>query len=237
MNIKVMWVALPAMLVTAACTPTTASVSCPGTYWIQDGKYITAVSSNVEGTFASTASSPAACCNACQNEPGCAYSQWDSTGCNLALTGGTCSSSTVVGQFFTGSETSLGVLTLSNGPCGHLTYGGNTPSKRDESINVDCAAGISEYDGKLINLVESDTEGSFPSSAATSYDCCMACMSEPGCAYSQFDKNGCSLTLTGGTCSAGTVVGKYYTSPTRVDAMTIHNGTCGELVYGGDDPN
>ncbi|KAL2046429.1 hypothetical protein N7G274_001876 [Stereocaulon virgatum] len=237
------------LLATAVCTPASGGVSCPGSYWTSNGKYITAVSSFVEGTFASSASSPAACCNACQNEPGCAYSQWDSAGCHIALAaGGSCSASTVVGQFYTGSMTSLGVLTLSNGPCGHLTYGGNNPTKRDEglnrtptkrdaAVNGNCSNAISQVNGKVVDLVESDTEGSLPTAATNNSDCCVACYNEPGCAYFQFDKNGCSLALVGGTCSAVTIVGKYYTSTTGGDAIEIGNGPCGTLVYGGDNPS
>ena len=44
-----------------------------------------AVASNVGSTFASTATSPAACCNACQNESRGTCSQWDSTGCICTL--------------------------------------------------------------------------------------------------------------------------------------------------------
>ena len=103
------------------------AVNCNDGIWTYNGKFITAVSSKVEGIVPVNAVNPAACCNACQKEPGCAYSQWDNSGCNLALVGGSCSSTTVVGKFYTGTLASAGPLTISNGPCGQLNYGGNAP--------------------------------------------------------------------------------------------------------------
>ncbi len=104
------------------------------------------------------------------------------------------------------------------------------------TINTRCNGGISTYEGKAINVVDSDVEGSFPVTASTSCDCVTACYNEPGCAYSEFSSSlGCNLALVGGTCSATTVVGHFYTVSGGGPAITIANGPCGELAYGGDN--
>ena len=94
---------------------------------------------------------------------------------------------------------------------------------------------MSTYDGKAINVVSSDTEGTFPVVATTACECVTACQNEPGCAYSEFSKSlGCNLALVGGACSANTVIGHFYTVAGEGPAITIANGPCGELTYGGD---
>ena len=94
---------------------------------------------------------------------------------------------------------------------------------------------MSIYEGKPINLVTSDVEGSFPVTATTACDCVTACKNEPGCAYSVFSRLlGCNLALVGGTCSANNVIGHFYTVAGEGPAITIANGPCGELTYGGD---
>ena len=98
---------------------------CDGGMSTYDGKAITIVNSDVEGTFPVIATTACACVTACRNEPGCAYSEFsDILGCNLAFVGGACSAKTVIGQFFTvpggGSA-----ITIANGTCGELTYGGD----------------------------------------------------------------------------------------------------------------
>ena len=94
---------------------------------------------------------------------------------------------------------------------------------------------MSTYEGKPINVVTSDIEGTFTATATTACECVTACQNEPGCAYSEFSKSlGCNLALVGGACSANTVVGQFYTVTGGGSAITIANGPCGELTFGGD---
>ena len=103
------------------------------------------------------------------------------------------------------------------------------------TINTRCDVGISTYKGKAINVVNSDVEGTIPVTATTACDCAAACQNEPGCAYSEFSESlGCNLALVGGTCSANTLIGHFYTVSGEGPAITIANGPCGELTYGGD---
>ena len=104
------------------------------------------------------------------------------------------------------------------------------------TINTRCDEGMSTYDGKAINIVNSDVEGTFPVIATTACACVTACQNEPGCAYSQFsDILGCNLAFVGGACSAKAVIGQFYTVSGGGSAINIANGPCGELTYGGDN--
>lgn len=104
------------------------------------------------------------------------------------------------------------------------------------TINARCDGGMSTHDGKTINVVNSDVEGTFPVTATTACACVTACQNEAGCAYSEFSTTlGCNLALVGGACSAKTIVGHFYTGSAGGPAITIANGPCGELTYGGDN--
>ena len=94
---------------------------------------------------------------------------------------------------------------------------------------------MTTYNGKPINVVNSNAEGTFPVSANTACECVTACQNEPGCAYSEFSKSlGCNLGLVGGACSPKTVIGHFYTVTGGGPAIIIANGPCGELTFGGD---
>lgn len=101
--------------------------------------------------------------------------------------------------------------------------------------HLNCVFETSEYNGNAIVSVTYDfDEGSFSTNDAEPYTCCQTCQKTPGCVYSLFDVTGpgCTLTLAGGQgCSPN---GYYYTSTTAAASIVIANGTCGEILYGGD---
>ena len=108
----------------SAAVPT-INTRCDGGMSTYDGKAITIVNSDVEGTLPVIATNACACVTACNNEPGCAYSEFsDILGCNLGFVGGACSAKTVIGQFYTVSGGGS-AITIANGTCGELTYGGD----------------------------------------------------------------------------------------------------------------
>lgn len=106
------------------------------------------------------------------------------------------------------------------------------------SIN-NCQNLISEVNGQSVGHVSTDVEGSYyKASAQDAYHCCTICQSTAGCAYSTYNSDtGCQIALVGGQCLSSRVVGYFYTSSNATMPLTVSNGSCGEVVYGGLDFN
>ena len=106
------------------------------------------------------------------------------------------------------------------------------------SIN-NCQNLISEVNGQPVGRVSTDVEGSYyKASAQDAHHCCTICQSTAGCAYSTYNSDtGCQIALVGGQCLSSRVVGYFYTSMNATTPLTVSNGSCGEVVYGGLDFN
>ncbi|KAK4693965.1 hypothetical protein P7C71_g3527, partial [Lecanoromycetidae sp. Uapishka_2] len=102
---------------------------------------------------------------------------------------------------------------------------------------VDCAQGYTTQNGLPITSIDSYTEGTIPASASNAYECCEACVSEAGCAYSIFNDGTCNIALIGSGCNVDTVAGVFYTSNVGEPVGVINNGPCGYLTFAGNNDN
>jgi hypothetical protein len=72
----------------------------------------------------------------------------------------------------------------------------------------------------------------------TAYDCCVTCITTPGCGSTLFNPNPsylpfCYLVFPSGTCSQSNAAGIAYTGSTSY--WQLSNGYCGHTTYGGSD--
>ncbi|KAK3677151.1 hypothetical protein LTR78_002689 [Recurvomyces mirabilis] len=78
--------------------------------------------------------------------------------------------------------------------------------------------------------------------AASAYDCCVACSTTPGCLFSEFFDDNSRLCLnvadTSRTCSASYLAGEFFSrnDGSASGAFYYSNGYCGQLTDGGLSP-
>lgn len=96
-----------------------ANYNCNNAISVYHGEPITSVVFNyAEGSYPTLDGTAEACCQNCQNTPGCAYSQFaNGAGCTLTLAGG--QGCNKVGYFVTSTNTDFD-LTIANGTCGTI---------------------------------------------------------------------------------------------------------------------
>lgn len=104
--------------------------------------------------------------------------------------------------------------------------------------------GLGDGAGRAINEVTYYNSSGFTDiTAITPYDCCVACQTIPGCAFSAWNFNlpfpGCDLSFVT-QCDGSTWGGSYFTYQTPdqgnytvEQGFWMSNGACGQVVYGG----